>query len=603
MIGVLEFGGQHTDLIGNALEEMGYIVKYYPSSVPFSELQGVSAVILSGGPKSVYQRDTYRYDPEIFRQRRVPVLGICYGMQVLAKELGGNVHRGVREYGETRLILRQQHSLFDGFSDREIVWMNHGDSADGNGDYDVLAVTGRDVVGATAARRWPYLGVQFHPEVTHTEKGRRLLRNFAQMSGEHPKVAQEGFDADGFIEESVYELKHVVGDHRVLIGLSGGVDSAVTAALVKNAGLKATLVYLETGLGRKGEAQHAQNVGSVIGSDVYVHDKSERFVRKLAGFKEPERKRREFSLLYAEALEEIRRRGVGIDDFVAQGSIATDRRESGKEAGKGDIPDVGTVATIKTHHNVEAEGLISGNQIYPLRGITKERVRIVARTFGLPPEISERQPFPGPGLLIRFLTSYYSVKDELYANVKDTAASHGFKGYVLPRKGVGLKGDNRVFEPIALISGDRDWEGIRLASKELIAELPICRVLYLPARKKLTQNQLRTAIHLPFNRNNLDLLREGTEIVETTMREHGVNSSQTPVATFGGHDLPWLVIRDVQSEDFRTARPLRKPEEFPWECYDAIARRVKDAGARRYGGFGRVVFDVSDKPGGTVEME
>src|SRR3989338_2678775 len=225
-IAILEFGGQHTDLIGNRLQEMGYRVRYCPSNVSLSELHDVSGIILSGGPRSVYESDSFSYDPEIFQQRRIPVLGICYGMQLIAQESGGKVSRGGREYGETRLHLTRLHPLFTGFSNEETVWMNHGDSVDGNGNYVVLALTGKNVPAAIAASSGPYCGVQFHPEVTHTEKGRILLGNFARMTGEHPIVGEE-FNAHKFIDDAMYELKQTIGNHKVFIGLSGGVDSTV----------------------------------------------------------------------------------------------------------------------------------------------------------------------------------------------------------------------------------------------------------------------------------------------------------------------------------------------------------------------------------------
>jgi len=373
----------------------------------------------------------------------------------------------------------------------------------------------------------------------------------------------------------------------------------VAAILARQAGVNARMVNLRMGVERKLDLRHVMKVGSVVGSNVYVHDSSERFVRELADLTDPEEKRKRFARMYAETTGVVGRLlNMGPYDFLIQGSIATDRRESGREAGKGDGADSGSVVVVKTHHNVGAEGWLAGNQIYPLRELTKDQVRIVARELGLPPEISERQPFPGPGLLIRLVTDYHPVDDDLYANVRDVAASHGLTGYVLPRKGVGLKGDDRAFEHVALLVGERDWKGrIRPAAKELIEDLPVCRVLYLPDDEKLDQRQLNATGTLPFNMRNLDLLREGTETVEQTMERYDVNSSQTPVITFGGHDSPWLVIRDVQSEDFRTVTPLKKPDEFPWECYDEIARESKQLG------FGRVAFDVSDKPGGTTEME
>ncbi|MDI6722892.1 MAG: gamma-glutamyl-gamma-aminobutyrate hydrolase family protein, partial [Candidatus Aenigmarchaeota archaeon] len=481
----LEFGGQHTDLIGNRLEEMGFSIRYAPSDVKISGLDA-SGIIISGGPKSVNDADKYPHDPNLFKMQ-MPILGICYGMQLLGKNLGAEIHKKTREYGETRLRIHSNGAIFHGLGDEEIVWMNHGDSITTNSNFAVLAYTEKGVPAAIkSGNRY---GVQFHPEVTHTENGKIILRNFAQnICGCVPAERRDEFDADKFIEESINYLREEVGGKTALVYTSGGVDSSVAAYLAKLAGLKIQPVYLEMGNGRKNEAQNVSRIlGSLLGTEIYILDASSAFVDRLQGICEPEPKRRLFSRLYADTRKELEDEFSLDDCILIQGTIATDRRETGKEAGKKGVPEGNTVATIKTHHNVGAEDSWKGISVLPLRELTKDRVRLVARKLGLPKEISERQPFPGPGLFLRFVTGFYEYEDSLASDVSDIASQYQLKGYVLPRKGVGLKGDERAFEHAALLTGERDWKNIRKAGKQILEDLDISRALYLPAEKRLSQ--------------------------------------------------------------------------------------------------------------------
>ncbi len=609
---VLEFGGQHTDLIGNRLRDMGFDVRYAKSDAKVSELRDAAGIIISGGPKSV--NNGYPHDPALFSSD-VPILGICYGMQLISRHLGANIHRRTREYGETHLSILDDSDLFYGLGGDVVVWMNHGDSVESAGNFVVTAYTEKGV--PAAMRSGNLYGVQFHPEVTHTENGKTILRNFAEKEcGQTPKkMKEEGFDAGAFIDEAKYGMRQQIGGRDAVVYASGGVDSTVAAYLAKMAGARIIPVYLDMGNGRKNEAQNVSSMLSpLLDTDLCVHDVSRRFLSELRGVDDPEAKRKIFSKLYAGTREEVDTMFNLQNNALIQGTIATDRRESGKEAGKGGTKDSGTVDTIKTHHNVGAERHFTGLVVSPLQELTKERVRMVARELGLPPEIAQRQPFPGPGLFVRFATGYYPVDAQLAGNVSDIAHHYGLESAVLPRKGVGLKGDERAFEHAALLTGERDWQNIRYASKRLIEDSDISRVLYSPDDIALSQPRLDRAHKTWLNRKNMDRLREVTDVVERTMEEYGVKVSQTPVITFQGYGgfvnhvrnlfgdgLGWVnVVRDVQSEDFRTCRPLRKPDEFPWECYDEIDRRLRESLGDDAG---ITTFDISDKPGGTTEWE
>ena len=601
---ILEFGGQHTDLIGNRLSEMGFPVTYADSDVKFSDITDASGIILSGGPKNLTSSDAYPYDPELFRQEKVPVLGICFGMQLASHAYGSRLHRQAREYGEAQFRLVQQNELFDQIPGGFNVWMNHGDSIVPNRNMTVLGYTEKGVAAAVKINNKPYYGVQFHPEVTHTQYGSDILRNFAgKICHCVPETtAAEGFDAGKFIAEEFCRMKHETRSLKAVVFASGGVDSTTAALLAHEAGVDTIPVCLEMGNGRKDEAAYVQRVlGQALRRDVMVHDRSGMFIRDLYGLHDPEEKRGVFQQGYMRTMEEIEM--MFPDAVLIKGSIATDARESGKEAGKGKLRDKRTVVKIKSHHNVGAEEAWKGPKIMPLEMLTKDRVRQVARTLGVPEELAARKPFPGPGLFVRFVTGLYGFDAAFADNIDSIARHYGLNGYALPRKGVGLKGDERAFEHAVLLTGERNWDMARAASKTLIEDVDVCRVLYLPHEIGYERDHFLESVDYPMTRRNLDALREATDIVERTLDEFGVKPDQVPVISFGGPDGMILNIRDVNSRDFRTCRPLTKPGEFPWECYDEIDRRIgRNEQLGRYG-TNMVALEVSDKPGGTTEWE
>ncbi|MBS3051271.1 MAG: hypothetical protein J4400_03920 [Candidatus Aenigmarchaeota archaeon] len=594
-IRILEFGSQTTDRIGTRFEQMGVPVKYGPSNMRAPDLTDASGVVLSGGPKGAKDPNAYPYDPEIFSIQR-PILGICYGHQLGARYFGAELHRRTKEYGETNVDIISHDPLLDGFGNRFRGWMNHGDSIT-QGDFSTLGYTEKGV--PAIIRRGNFFAVQYHPEVSHTENGRLLLRNFAGECG--ITTRDVGFGVDTFIKEAMLKLKEDVGNNTILAYVSGGVDSTVAVMLAKQLGLDIVPVYIETGFGRKDEARFAyENVSRLLGQELYVHDESERFLAGLSGIHDSEAKRKAFQRMYNETRARIERRFDISDTILFDGSLVTDYRESGKETGTTNAG--ATVDKIKTHHNSDDW---EGRKIAPLSGLTKEQTRMVARHIGLPASISERVPFPGPGLSVRFPTAYYEVPQELFQSAEEAALLYGMHAFVLPRKGVGLKGDSRVLEHVAVISGERDWSNIRRTSKHLIEELPICRVIYMADElhdrgMRPTDGDFNKALNYPLTRENLDRLREVTDVMETTTADFGVHYSQMPVFSFGG-PYGWINVgRDVDSEDFRTCRPLRRPDEFPWECCDEIERRLKE---RLGDESGMTAFEVSDKPGGTTELE
>lgn len=612
---ILEFGGQHTDLIGNVFRSMGHHVDYLKSSTPVSQLGPYDGIVLSGGPKSVNDPDAYPYDRRIFTTDEPPRLGDCYGMQLQALSLGSEVRPGLREYGESRLTVIKDHLLFAGLPREMTVWNNHGDGVATAGDFDILAYSDRRIIAAISKGK--NVAVQFHPELTHTEYGTQILRNFAErICHAQPEfMPVESMNIAKYAEEKIYEMRNVVGRRKGLALVSGGVDSTAALMLACRAGIDLIAVHI-TGVERKGEEEEVKRLlEELSGQRIHVVDYEDRVIRALNGLYDPEDKRKAFQREYSCTDQLFRELGLNPEEVVPiAGDLATDIRESGMEAGKKG-KDAGTVAKIKTHHNVTRYWYTDRNgqikyleHLAPLAELSKDGSRLLAAHLGLPPVITKKKPFPGPGNVLRVISGIYSAEAALEEGVAEIARKYRLDSYVLPIKTVGIKGDSRSFEHLALVSGERDWKSITRASKELAEELPINRTVYLDRRwadADVEQEQFRRVSKgLEFNRQNIALLQEATEIAERTFDEYGVKPAQLPVVAFPMPDGVGIAIRDVDSKNFRSVRPLKKPDEMPWELCDEVAKRMLESPeVRKYGEVKAVVFDASTKPAATTEWE
>jgi GMP synthase (glutamine-hydrolysing) len=391
---ILDFGGQYTQLIARRVRELGV----YSEIVPFNttaeaiRYKNPKAIILSGGPSSVYEEGAPHPDPAVI-QMGVPVLGICYGVQLMAHFLGGEVKPSSRrEYGQAEISVQAESQLLAGLTSPLKVWMSHGDYVSQPPAGFAITAASDAAIGAVEDPARKLYGVQFHPEVAHTPQGQAVLRNFL-VNVCHLRC---DWTMASFIETTVDDIRQRVGDGRAVCGLSGGVDSSVAAALVARAiGGRQTCIFVDTGLLRKREFEEVLEAYREMDLNVTGVAAGERFLTRLAGVTDPERKRKIIGNEFIEIFQEEARK-LGHEDFLVQGTLYPDVIES--------VSVKGPSAVIKSHHNVG--GLpekMNLKLIEPLRELFKDEVRRVGREMGLPEEIISRQPFPGPGLAVRIL--------------------------------------------------------------------------------------------------------------------------------------------------------------------------------------------------------
>ncbi|GAA6756476.1 glutamine-hydrolyzing GMP synthase [Thermus thalpophilus] len=444
MVLVLDFGSQYTRLIARRLRELRAFSLILPGTAPLEEIlqHKPRALILSGGPKSVFDPEAPRPDPRLFGLG-LPILGICYGMQLLAQELGGKVERsGKAEYGKA-LLTRYQGPLFRGLSGEVQVWMSHQDAvSELPPGWRVSAATEDNPVAAMEAEDGKRFAVQFHPEVAHTPKGMQVLENFLEIAG-----VPRDWTPEHVLESLLKEVRERVGGERVLLAVSGGVDSSTLALLLARAGVDHLAVFVDHGLLRLGEREEVEGALRALGVNLLVVDAKERFLKALKGVEDPEEKRKIIGREFVAVFSEVARQ-KGPFRFLAQGTLYPDVIESAGGHG---------AAKIKSHHNVG--GLPEDLEfalLEPFRLLFKDEVRELALLLGLPDPIRLRHPFPGPGLAVRILGEVTEERLEILRRADDLFTSllkeWGLYDKVAqalavltPLRSVGVAGDERRY--------------------------------------------------------------------------------------------------------------------------------------------------------------
>jgi GMP synthase (glutamine-hydrolysing) len=581
-ITVLDTGGQYTHLIARRVRELGVYADVQPSDTPASDLRSRKGVIISGGPASVYEASSPTIDSAVLRTG-FPVLGICYGHQLMAHHLGGTVSKGEKgEYGPATLTLAGDSPLWREVADSRI-WMSHRDTVSAvPPGFQITGATEHAGVAAMADLHRQLFGLQFHPEVVHTDAGAQILRNFVfDVCGAVPdwNVSQR----IPLLED---QIRSVVGERNVFFFVSGGVDSTVAFTLCLRAlgPDRVYAAYVDTGLMRKSETEFVTEVFHHIGAKHFLTDHSEHeFLGALTGLHEPEDKR----LAIGEQFVRVQKRILTTEHFLGeewllgQGTIYPDTIESGGSA-KADL--------IKTHHNRVAgiqELIASGRVVEPLTSFYKDEVREIGRELGISEQFLSRHPFPGPGLAIRCLCSPIS------APVRATN-----DGYYLPLKSVGVQGDSRSYRGVLAVPQRPTLALVQKTAPELTNRLSdINRVVaFCGGHRSLDELSVFEAA---ISRSRLALLREADAIVRSLTSESDFDAQvwQFPVVLLplGAADRrESVVLRPIRSVDGMTADVVVMPDSLLDSMVEKLLKLDHVAG---------VFYDLTNKPPGTIEWE
>ncbi len=598
-ISILDAGGQYTHLIARKVRELGVYSEIVPMETAPEALAASKGVIISGGPSSVYDGGSPTVDERVF-SLGVPVLGICYGHQLMAHLLRGNVRKGeTREYGMATLEVKADDSLFQGLEPREPIWMSHGDRVLAPpAGFRVLASTTDCEVAAMGEPQRRLYGVQFHPEVTHTRHGREILANFLFRVCR----CRKSWAAADRIAELEEKIRRAVAGRKVFFFVSGGVDSTVAFTLAVQALDRERVhgAYIDTGFMRKNESREISEAFRRLGYDVEIVDARGRFFDALAGVVDPEEKRRRIGDLFITIQDDaIGKLGWDQNWVLGQGTIYPDTIESGGTA---------KAAKIKTHHNrvgrVE-EMIRAGRLVEPIAELYKDEVREVGRRLGLPDTLIERHPFPGPGLAIRCLcvaTEQPAAAPPAGDAAATVAAEHGFGALLLPLRSVGVQGDDRTYaHPTMLLDGQEcpSYERLTAASTAITNASRVSnRVTYL-LDCRLPEGSRRWGVRPALlTEERIALLQEADARVRQWLVEENLTQTvwQFPVVLLplAAGQGETIVLRPVESVDGMTAQYAR----LDFSALTRLTPRLLELP-----GVEAVLLDVSNKPPATIEWE
>lgn len=488
-VAVLDYGSQYSQLIVRRVRELGFMAHLYLPEM-LSEIENPGAVILSGGPRSTSEVDAPDVDFERLKSFGVPVLGVCYGMQLLNIKHGGSVKPGVtREYGPSRLLVKDPAALLEELSSESQIWMSHSDTVSDLPEGTKIIATNED--GIPVALQWTdnCWGIQFHPEVTHSHEGLQVLKNFLTRTG----ATLAPFDIQAFKAQMLDLIREEVGEREVICGVSGGVDSTVLAVLLNRAGVKVRCIFIDTGLMRLNEVEEVEKQFKEVGVAIETIDASEQFLSRLAGVTDPEEKRRRIGDLFVDLFFSL----ANPVELMAQGTLYPDVIESATSGS--------SASKIKTHHN-RVDRIMElkrqGKVLEPLAELFKDEVRALGESLGIPHRALWRHPFPGPGLAVRIPGEITPERvritqqaDAIFIGELHRSGwyEHVWQAYaaLLPVLTVGVKGDERSYEQAislrAVVSEDAmtaDWvelpyDVLRTASNKILNSVDgVNRVLY-----------------------------------------------------------------------------------------------------------------------------
>jgi len=601
-IAVLDFGGQYAHLIANRVRRLGVYSDLFDGEVKASVLKegGYKGVILSGGPQSVHAEGSLVCDPGVF-ELGIPVLGLCYGHQIIGHTLGGRVEPGqVREYGKATVKILKKEGIFEGLSDNEDVWMSHFDQVTAIPEgFELIAETKDCPIAAMQNVERGFYGIQFHPEVTHTKHGMKILENFVAITG-----AKKEWSIEKFISSEIEAIVKKVDGKKVFMMVSGGVDSTVAFTLLEKAlgNERVYGLFVDTGFLRKDEREQVAGIFDELGAtNVRIEDASAEYFEALRDVYEPEQKRKiigdMFLTVQRRVFAEMR---LNSDEWIlGQGTIYPDTIETGgtKHADK-----------IKTHHNrvPEIQKMIEeGRVIEPIAQLYKDEVREVGVRLGLPAEMVWRHPFPGPGLAVRCLCSSEEihsdtvVASEFEKRLADAVSFGSYTVKVLPIKSVGVQGDVRSYKhPAVFVGGVHDFDKLSLASTTVTNGFPeVNRGLYLLSDESIENVSLSKCYLTP---DRISVLQDADKIVMDFIKEKGIDKAiwqfPTVLVPLSVNDVPGetIVLRPVESEEAMTANFYK----IDWALLNELVEKL-----RKVPGVSAVMYDITNKPPATIEWE
>mmetsp|Transcript_6879 Transcript_6879/g.20968 ORF Transcript_6879/g.20968 Transcript_6879/m.20968 type:complete len:622 (-) Transcript_6879:295-2160(-) len=606
---VLDCGGQYCHLIASRIRQHAALSKVVPCDVPAESIRGTAgAVIVSGGPESVFDPAARRVDPKVW-DLEVPILGICYGCQLLCHDLGGEVEESrVGEFGEASLRVASSRALLPAEADGSRVWMSHRDRVVSlPPGFETFGFTEHSPHACVAHRDKPIFGLQWHPEVQHSVPGFATLGRFVDLAG-----LRGSWNCEDFADAEIARLRRVVSAKSVFVLVSGGVDSTVAYALCAKA-LPADRVaglYVDTGMMRKDETrlvkESLEKAG--LGGRLEYVDASERFLEALEGLVEPEAKRRAIGKTFLEVQRTECARlfaGTSAEWLLGQGTIYPDTIESGGDSGQ-------RADVIKTHHNrvPEIDKLLAeGRVVEPLAALYKDEVRAVGERLGLPHALVWRHPFPGPGLGVRLLCTRGGESRPLLRDSDLALLPPGVCAEIPPLRSVGCQGDSRTYRNFVVFSGDypRDWHVLGALATSLINQSDtVNRATISLTRRSPSNAQFFDVTADPphtVTRPRLDRLRDADAAVAAVLADANLMASiwQCPVAMapLASTDRPraeTVVLRPVDSTEAMTA----SFSKLPWPVVDRLADAVKSALGDSCAD---VLYDITNKPPGTIEWE